>query len=225
MTMVDPESLSATLDALNDAFFYDRFLWKPTRYEAAKWIAGRQGLPGAYANMFAPTAKEIKEGIRLFTGEKISTSAGARHILGEEACRALIVLKVPGRAVHNALNHATIGMTERLHKAKPGIYCCAKCTCVLWRHLAVGGLEDANPEQWLAAGMKALKARRDGKGKWKRFPFYYTLLALSEIDLPGALDEMQYAAPVCELELRESTGTDKYTQRRELLAKRILARC
>ena len=31
--------------------------------------------------------------------------------------------------------------------------------------------------------MKMLKAHCDGKARWGRFPFYYTLLALSEIDL------------------------------------------
>jgi len=47
-------------------------------------------------------------------------------------------------------------------------------------------------------GLKALKKRRDGKGRWRNFPFYYTLLSLTEIDIPQPVDEMKYAAKACE---------------------------
>jgi len=105
----------------------------------------------------------------------------------------------------------------------PGTYCCGKCSCALWRHLSVGGLDKA--ERRLAAGVKTLKSRRDGNGRWKVFPFYYTLLALSEIDLPSAVSEMRYAAPSCERILKQSPKDGKYTQRRQLLAERVLAKC
>jgi hypothetical protein len=32
---------------------------------------------------------------------------------------------------------------------------------------------------------------RDGKGGWRTFPFWYTMLALSEIELPGAGAEIR----------------------------------
>lgn len=103
------------------------------------------------------------------------------------------------------------------------MYCCRTCTPALWRHLAVGGLEDS--ERRLTAGMKALKSHRDSKGRWKGFPFYYTLLALSEIDLPPVIREMRYAAPACERVLRRSPRDDKFASRRRLLAERILEKC
>lgn len=227
MKIVNPNSLGDTLDRINEVFFYSRSLSKSQRERAAKWIASRQGKPSSYANMFAPTKDDLKKGMRLFTGELVRSGAATRHILGEEACRALILLDVSMGDVKNALSRASLGMMMRLGLSEAGVisgmYCCGKCTCSLWRHLAVGGLEDA--ERRLIAGMKALRLHRDGDGRWRRFPFYYTLLALSEIDLPGAIEEMRYASKVCERYLKRTPKQNKITQRRRLLVERILAQC
>ena len=228
MMVVNRDSLAATLDTVNEAFFFGRPLSTSDREETAKWIARRQGELGSYANMFAPTESDYREGVRLFTGERIRSGAATGHILGEEACRALILLGVSLGEVRDALDRAGHGMMERLRRSEasgttPGTYCCGTCTCSLWRHLAVGGLE--NGERRLAAGMKALRAHREGNGKWRRFPFYYTLLALSEIDLPAAIEEMRYASAVCERYLRRRSGSKKIGERRRLLAERILEKC
>jgi hypothetical protein len=92
MGIVKPESLSAALDALNEALFYGRRLTNGEKEEAARWIASRQGLPGSYSGMIAPTERDFRDGAKMFTGEGIKTRAGCAHILGEEACRALILL-------------------------------------------------------------------------------------------------------------------------------------
>ena len=81
-------SLSQTVDAINAAHFSGRTLPAAERNQAARWIVGRQGLPGAYGGTFAGFPSERSKGIVLFTGERIA-SASARHILGEEASRAL----------------------------------------------------------------------------------------------------------------------------------------
>jgi hypothetical protein len=227
-------SLAATLDAVNEAFFYQRRLSASERTQAATWIASRQGMPDSYRGvMFAPTERDFREGIRLFTGETVRTRAGTAHILGEEACRALILLDARSSGVREALARATEGMTVALRKvarsgrwrATRGQYCCGKCTIALWRHLAVGGATGVGPGDWIAAGMKALMSDRDGKGQWKRFPFWYTLLALSDIEIPSASAELRYAAPRCERYLRRSRDRDAIGKRRRDLAERILSRC
>ena len=233
MSLVNVESLAATVDAVNEAFFVGKPPSRAARAEAAKWIAGRQGLAGSYAGMFAPTAKDFAEGVRLFTGERFATRAGAAHVLGEEASRALLLLDAPLAGVRDALARATDGMLLRLRAAEQrernmgrpwlGQYCCGKCTAALWRHLAVGGLERA--ERHLAAGMRALELHRDGSGKWRRYPFHYTLLALSEIDARGAVTEMRYAAPILERLLKRPQRDDRFERRRRVVAERVLARC
>ena len=225
MKILYPGSLGTTVDAINEAFFFSKPLNTPQKRAAAKWIADRVGQCGSYAGMPAPTKKDFTQGTRLFTGETLKSRASIAHILGEEACRAMSILDRDKRSVHKALAIATSGMIQRLQQEKrPGMYCCGQCSCAMWRHLAAGGLDKA--EKRLAAGVKALKAYRDGMGKWKRFPFYYSLLALTEIDLRSAVTEMQYAAPVCERLLsRRSAINNKYSQRRRAVAERVLSMC
>ena len=223
MSFVNRNSLALTLDAINEAFFYKRPLSKSIVGEAAQWIASRQGMPGSYAGMFAPTQKDFQNDLVLFTGEKVSTRVGKSHILGQESCRTLILLGVKLAKVTSALERATAGFMEWMKlyaEVEKGTYCCARCSCALWRHLSVGGLE--NGERILTAGMKTLESLRDGKGRWKRFPFYYTLLVLSDIELPAARREMRYAAPACERLLRREMKKDRIGRRRRILAERIL---
>ena len=226
MKIVHPMSLGKTIDAINEVLFYKRSLPRNERKKAAQWIAIQQGKSGAYGSMFAPTAKDFSEGIKVFTGERIQSNAAIGHILGEEACRALILLHVRNKEVDHALRAANHGMLRLLYRAKDnkrGFYCCGMCTSALWRHLAVGGLDHA--QERLRRGMRVLKQRRDGTGRWRNFPFYYTLLALSEIDLPTAIEEMRYAAKVCEGLLKRLPLDGKISQRRRCLIERILAQC
>jgi len=228
MVTMNTESLAETLDAVNDAFFYERVLAESKRKEVAKWIAEMRGKPGSYAGMFAPTTIDRSNGVKVFTGEIIRSGAGMGHVLGEEACRALILLGVADTAVKGALDGATDGMLRRLRQTEDadkvhGIYCCGVCSVAYWRHVMVGGL-DRNEER-LAAAMEALKAHRTSDGRWRRFPFHYTLLALSGIDLKLAVDEMRYAAPVLERYVRRMIGHGKFSERRHVISERILAKC
>jgi len=230
MSLVRPDSLAATLDAVNEALFFGRPLSQADRREAAAWIAARQGLPGAYHGMFAPTEKDRREGIRLFTGERVATRAATAHILGEEACRTLILLGGTGTL---PVKRATEGMLARLraaeererHMGRPwlGQYCCGKCTAALWRHLAAGGLERA--EHHLAAGVEALRLSRDGEGRWRRYPFHYTVLALSEMGVSLAIDELRYAAPILQRLGKRVPEGDAFAARRRALAELVLRHC
>jgi hypothetical protein len=224
--LVRENSLSDTLDNINEVFFYQRPLSKSDREEAAKWFASRRGKQGAYASMFAPTEHDFSKGVKLFTGETVSSYAAIGHILGEEASRALILLKSKDTEVQDTLKSATEGMLKRIDEYGPknrGFYCCGICSASLWRHLAVNGLDHS--EKRLLNGIKILKSYRKGNGEWGRFPFYYTLLALSEIDLKSAIIEMRYAAPVCEQRLKRVKSNNKYSYRRQDLLKRVLAKC
>jgi hypothetical protein len=165
--------------------------------------------------------------VRLFTGDAVTSRVGARHILGEEACRALKLLGVDDPAVRAALSRASEGFLVRLREAEAGpyargTYCCCRCSVALWRHLAAGGLDENEPR--LAAGLKVLKSRRQDGG-WRAFPLHYALLTLSEIDTPQAVEEMRHVAPALQRALKRKVRDDKFAPRRRALAERILARC
>jgi len=178
--------------------------------------------------MFAPTGEDLRNGVRVYTGEPVKSRAAISHILGQEACRALILLNVRDANVGQALQQATAGMLHRLEQAEDsgevhGMYCCGICSVAYWRNVIAGGL-DRNEER-LAAGMAALRTHRTDDGRWRRFPFYYTLLALSEIDLSPALDEMRFAAALLERYVKKKVPGNRFSERRRVIAERILARC
>jgi hypothetical protein len=236
--MICRTSLARTVDAVNEAAFFGRAIAAGERRATADWIVGRQGVPGAYGRLFGLFPEERSGGVRLFTGERV-TNAAARHIAGEEACRAILLLGAKSARARTALLEATADMIGRLGPAdaggkKPddgqqhwlwpyrgGTYCCGACTAGVWRHITAGGLDDG--ERRLVRGMKCLKACRKDDGTWRVFPFWYTLSALVEMDVAAAVEEMRYAAGRCEAASR-SKRVERYAQRRTELARRVLAR-
>jgi hypothetical protein len=226
--LINRTSLSQTVDAINAADFDGRPLTAAERGEAARWIAARQGLPGCYGGTFAGFPAERSRGIVLFTGERIM-SASARHILGEEASRALRLLRVRDSRVNGALAAADEGLLGRLARAaedprkrNSGLYCCGKCSVGLWRNLLAGGLD--RREERLLSGAAHLRSMRDGEHGWRKFPFWYTVLALSEMNSREAKAELQYAAPALERAASRAAASAVYARRRQQLAARTLNR-
>src|SRR5262245_47262434 len=114
--LINRTSLSQTVDTINAAQFDGSTLAPTERSQAARWIAARQGLSGAYGGTFAGFPSDRSRGIVLFTGERIA-SASARHILGEEASRVLRTLGVRDRIVTRALEAADDGIMRCLARA------------------------------------------------------------------------------------------------------------
>lgn len=226
--MISGDSVSGTLDAVEEAAFARRTLPGDERKRVAQWIAARQGLPGAKSGSFAAFPAELRDGFVAFTGERF-THASARHILGEEACRVLRWLDVSDPQVEAALGRADAGLMSAVSHAEhdpryrnPGVYCCGKCSVGMWRNLLSGGLD--RREERLSKGVgEFLRANRLGSGRWRVFPFWYTVLALAEIDMPEARDELQYAAPVLERTLRRAEPASRHGKRRHQLADRALS--
>jgi len=228
MTLIHTRSLSETVDAVNEATFFGHAISAPDRREVARWIAARQGAPGAYGQLFAGFPSESASGIRLFTGERV-TSASARHILGEESCRALLLLESDDAMATAALNRAMAWIIDRVEKAasyaprnNAGVFCCGKCTVGVWRNILVGGFD--RPDQRLRLGLAKLHSMRDGKGEWRAFPFWYTVLALADMDLDEARTELRYASARINAEAKRAAGASPFAKRRNALARAAVKR-
>jgi len=218
-----PAALDALLDIANEADFFGKKLSKPRSVALGDALAERQGGKWAYAGSFELNAAERKQGIVVFTGERI-LSASARHITGEECCRALLKLPHLSATARAAQQKAAQGLMDAVIAAAdagghPGTFCCGKCSVSLWRHLAAGGFNQS--EKRLEDSMRFLKRRRKG-GQWDRMPFFYTLLALTEIQSPAAVRELKYAAPILEQKLQRKPGVSKTAQRRHAVMQRAL---
>lgn len=226
--MLVQESLSSTVDNLNNSLFWDRKLSEEEIMPAIRWLVDRQGLPGSYRGLYAPFPTEFLTGIRLFTGERVKTKAATSHILGEEVSQILLKLNPTDEKVRSVMTRANNYFLEFLHNdldPTAGIFCCGTCSVALWRHLAAGGLD--NPEERITNGLIELKRFRTPDGKYRRFPFFYTLLALSEIDLALAKEEITYLAPKLQscLDRRVCPKTaDRYSERKREIMIRLLQR-
>ena len=221
MKLINPSSLAETLNSVNDVFFFGLKIGKSPLEDAAKWITSRQGIKGSYRGMFAPTQIDFDEGAHVFTGEINKTFGGTAHILSEECCRMLNLINSSDSQVQSAYKKADELLAGFVKEFKtPGMYCCAKCSVSLWRNVASGGL--GGSKKLLRDGLQILKSHRDGKGRWQGFPYYYTLSALVEIDLPQAGEELKYTIPVCEKLAKRIPGDDKFSERRIVLLKRII---
>lgn len=226
MFQISPDSLYETIDCIQGAMFSFESISESEKQAAANWLAGRQGLPGCYRGMFAPTDKDFAGTVKTFTGEVISSRAAKAHILSEESCRLLLLLGAHSPKTDQALKAASESMLISLREDTSkryvrGRYCCGTCSVSLWRHLAAGGLQQE--EGLLEAGITSLIKSRDGKGRWRFFPFYYTLLALSEVDPYLARVELKYALPAIENSYRRLTSDDEIAKRRKSLLERTLA--
>ncbi len=218
---LDRESLWKTLDSINEDCLFGKEIPQKDKIDASRWIASRQGLKGSYYNMFAPTQKDYEEA-RTFTGEKIASRAATAHILSEEALRCIARLGVQDKEVKSAYKIADEDMVKRLGETVYGKYCCGTCSVAFWRNLVTGGF--TRQEERLKAGMDELKKSRLGTGKWRWFPFFWTLSALVEIDVKGAVEEMRYAAPAIERALKKSADDPVYDRRRKFICETVLAR-
>jgi hypothetical protein len=183
--------------------------------EALEWVLSRQGLEGSYHNLFLLTSQDLTQGVHLPTGEHIKTNVATRHILGEEALRTLIVWNLESS---KPVKEATKGFNQIIEiGGKNGSYCCYNCTIAFLRTLAVTKT-DARDEI-LDKGLDKIKKAQSSDGRWRGFPFYYTLLFLSELDSPYAKNELKHAKKAAERLLKHYSGSDRISLFRRLALK------
>ena len=75
------------------------------------------------------------------------------------------------------------------------------------------------PGEWdeiLEKGLNRIKEARTPDGRWHGFPFFYTLLTLSEMDTPSARAELRHASKVAEKLLKRYHGNDRTSRFRRL---------
>ena len=218
--ILNTNSLMQTIDAINERLLFGQEIAPEEGLEAARWISSLQGKKGAYRGLFAPTPSDYEQGIRLFTGERL-VSASARHILGQEAARVSWLLGKQDSQVHEAYHRATAWMQTAPDFIQSGTYCCGRCTLAFWRHIWVGNFE--NKEARLARGLQAMKESRLGDGKWTRFPFFYAIYTLLDLELEPAIAELRYARNAMENSARR-TREGVYTRRRSTIFEKALER-
>ena len=218
--ILDKTSLMKTVDQVNDLLLAGEEIPTGEGLKAARWISSRQGSKGAYRTLYAPTEEDFQNGIHNFVGDKL-TSASARHVLGQEAA---VVVWLQGRQnseIRSNYNRAIAWMRNHEGFQETGTFCCGRCTPAFWRHYWMGDFE--HKEESLVRGLKALYNARDGKGRWGRYAFHYTLYALLDIDLEQAYQELKYARPAMERSIKV-LRSDTFSNRRRMIMEKAMER-
>lgn len=225
MKILNRNSLLATIDSFNAAHFYDKD-WRAEAENIVEWISGRLGGQGGYCGSFAMTASDWNRDFRLLTGERITTRAGRSHVIAQETSRVLKIIaddsgcEIPALKESEARLGELIFHDPRVNAVETGHFCCSTCSVAMWRFMSVGGF--GKHSGLVKKGIERLKEVSTPAG-WGRYPFYYTLLALHEFQLPAARAELDKQRESCLRRLKIlQKKRDKYSMRKRDLILRIL---
>ena len=233
------DSLAETVAWVNHARFFGETITHQQARAADRLIVSRYGqdIPAALRNAAKPnprwasipesfnlTEKERRQKPGTFTGEPLA-NASLRMVQSREAARALFICgAVLGRVAPEALSLCeSVRMTANsLEQQGSPLFCCGPCTVSVWRlaGIGAGACDDAALDHLLSA----LPTHRDDKGAWRRFPFFYTLLALLELDNPRAAAELEYALPECERKRKGLKPGNVIAARRIAVLDRVFSR-
>jgi hypothetical protein len=154
---------------------------------------------------------------RLITGEKLSTKLAVRNIYAVQKARLLSQLISPSSEDMKNLLSLDDWIAEQCFTKFCAAGECRHSTMAYLRYL--GTFEDETTKERVETFIRKVSAHRDGKGRWKGFPFYYTLLVLHELNTEAAREELDYAIPACRrAEARIKVNDDFYSIRHDVLS-------
>jgi len=239
MSLVDANSLARTAEQVNHAHFFRETITQQQAREASRWIVSRywQDIPDQIRNAPKPnprwasvpksfnlTEAERRRKPKTFTGERLANAA-LRMVHSREAARALFICgAILGETPPEALSlcKSVRDTASRLKENGAPLFCCGPCTVSVWRLAGIGA--SVADHESLNHLLSALRTHRDGKGTWRRFPLFYTLLALLELEHPRAIAELKYALPECQRTRKGLTPGSPITARRIAVLDRVFTR-
>ena len=221
--MANRKSLSREIDRANAALFAGRVIPAAESANLTAWLLEQQVRTGRNAGAFAPTVAELQFGIRLYTGEAVRTKLATWNVLTAEAARLLVLLSGGEGGndveVRAAIERARSWLDVSCFVTRDCVI--GECAHSLASHLRL--MSACDEAALLVRRVNILRQHRDGKGRWRRFPFYYTVMVLSETICEAARSELRYAVPACQRVRTRHTDDETYGARRRALLERVIA--
>ncbi|MBN2228579.1 MAG: hypothetical protein JW779_03225 [Candidatus Thorarchaeota archaeon] len=184
-----------------------------------RFIINQQLAYGSDEGVFIETRNVSGLKSRLYTGEKIQTQLAAKNILTLEAARALLLSKSRADYVSECIHRVDKWIQRQCFSEFCSTGECKHSTVSYMRYLSA-----KESQAKLAGLLSELVKHRDGNGSWKGFPYFYTLLALSDIHNPDAEKELEYAFPMMQKRFRRNQIEEPYWSRRNDIMNRIQTR-
>jgi len=211
------------LDSLEEAILLVELAHKSGEYmdfkQVAEFISGQQIRYGKDAGVFVESKNVSRSKERVFTGEKLQTNLAVKNILTAESTRALVLVNSPSEFVHSSIDLAVNWFEDQCISKFCSVGECKHSTVAFMRLL--NALEKT---ERLDRMIRNLSKHRDEKGGWKGFPYFFTLLALTETESQIATDELSYALDFVDTRFRRSRIEEPYSSRREEILSKIMGR-
>ena len=183
--------------------------------QVVEFIAGQQIRYGHNAGIFVESRNVSRYKPRVYTGEKLQTYLAAKNILTIDAARALIL-----SGSNSEVAQSSVALVDSWLEHQCFSDFCATGEC---RHSSLAFMRYLNvlgKTVRLKSMISKLSKFRDEKGGWKGFPYFFTLLVLTEIESPIVEDELSYALASMEQRFKRSRFEEPYaTRRNEILTK------
>ncbi|MHA1136260.1 MAG: hypothetical protein ACTSSE_07220 [Candidatus Thorarchaeota archaeon] len=182
--------------------------------QVAEFITGQQVCYGNDSGVFVESRNVSRSKVRVYTGEKLQTYLAAKNILTIESARALVLSRSNSDHVRSSIALADSWLENQCFSDFCATGECRHSSVAFIRYLNALGNTDH-----LESMISKLSKFRDGSGGWNGFPYFFTLLALTEINSPIVSDELRYALTHTEKRFKRSCSDEPYTSRRnEILA-------
>lgn len=194
MLFIDESSLYNTVTQVARFLFDGGTLSPAERAGLAEWILSHQNRQEGF--IFHPTSDEMAAGIRLFTGEKPRTRLLTANAVELETLRLLALIQPEAGQVQQIFQEADARLAGLCFAGVCTTGECAHASIAFLRYRAARDLAGSAPS--VSHALDMLRQDRRGGGRWRRFPFYFTLLWLVELPADLAREELAYASGVCE---------------------------
>ena len=184
--------------------------------QVVEFITGQQIKSGSDAGVFIEARNVSSSKARVYTGEKLKTRLAAKHILTMESVRALVLSASTSETVQSS-----IALTNKWLESQCFSDFCAAGECSHSTIAFMRYLNSSERGKRLDNMINKLSKYRDGKGGWKGFPYFFTLLALVEFESKLADEELRYAIEFAEPRFKRSRIDEPYSSRRNEILSRI----
>ena len=166
----------------------------PEKVDLANWILAHQNRYRGF--IFYPSQSDRESGIRLFSGEKPKAKFLVDNVVELETLRILALLQPDAPEVLQVLQDANHRLFQLCFANGCIVGECAHASIAFLRYLIAHATNPSAPK--FRRTLDILKQKRSGDGKWRGFPFFFTLLWLTELPDNLAEDELSYTFGYCD---------------------------
>ena len=218
MDVIEEKSFYGTVTNAAQVLFDGGSFNETEKTQLASWILDHQNRYKGF--IFYPSEQDREDGIRLFSGEKPRSKFLADNSVELEALRLLALIYPNHPEAHRIFQDANERLLPLCFARGCIVGECAHAGIAFRRYFMTFDGDESSEKN--RQTLETLKQRRYGEGKWRDFPFYFTLLWLTELPDDLAQEELEYTRDYCRELSRKLAGDEPFVDNRRNILMRVL---